>query len=46
MERDAPEIDGQVVIDEGEAEVGSFIEVVITDATPYDLNGRVEGKPR
>ena len=46
MERDAPEIDGQVVIDEGEAEVGSFIEVEITDATPYDLNGRVVGKPR
>jgi len=46
MERDAPEIDGQVVIDEGKAEVGSFIEVEITDATPYDLSGRVVGEPR
>jgi ribosomal protein S12 methylthiotransferase len=46
MERDAPEIDGQVVIDDGAAEVGSFVEVEITDATPYDLNARVVGKPR
>ena len=46
MERDAPEIDGQVLIDEGAAEVGSFVEVEITDATPYDLNARVVGRPR
>ena len=46
MERDAPEIDGQVVIDDGAAGVGSFVEVEITDATPYDLNARVVGKPR
>ena len=31
MERDAPEIDGQVVITEGTPPVGSFVEVEITD---------------
>ena len=46
MERDAPEIDGQVFIDEGVAEIGSFVEVEITDATPYDLNARVMGQSR
>ncbi|MBM3277897.1 MAG: 30S ribosomal protein S12 methylthiotransferase RimO [Candidatus Handelsmanbacteria bacterium] len=40
MERDAPEIDGQVLI-EGPAEPGQFIEVEITGAAPYELNGRV-----
>ena len=46
MERDAPEIDGQVLIDEGVADIGSFVEVEITDATPYDLNARVMGRSR
>ena len=44
-ERDAPEIDGQVVIDEGAAVVGKFVEVEITGAYAYELNGRVVGTP-
>ena len=46
MERDAPEIDGQVIIDEGRAEVGDFAEVEITASMPYQLSGRVVGKLR
>ena len=46
MERDAPEIDGQVIIDEGRAEVGAFAEVEITASMPYQLSGRVVGKSR
>ena len=46
MERDAPEIDGQVIIDEGWAEVGDFAEVEITASMPYQLSGRVVGKLR
>jgi ribosomal protein S12 methylthiotransferase len=38
--RDAPEIDGQVLINETEAQPGQFIRVRITDAKPYDLRGR------
>jgi ribosomal protein S12 methylthiotransferase len=45
MERDAPEIDGQVLINEGEAEVGKFIEVEITAAYPYELTAKVTGEP-
>ena len=45
MERDAPEIDGQVVIDEGEARVGQFVEVEITAAYAYELNARAVGTP-
>ena len=46
MERDAPEIDGQVVIAEGTPPVGSFVEVEITDAAPYELSAKVVGEPR
>jgi ribosomal protein S12 methylthiotransferase len=35
----APEIDGAVYLSETEAEPGAFIDVVITDATEYDLMG-------
>jgi ribosomal protein S12 methylthiotransferase len=45
MERDAPEIDGQVIIDEGRAQVGKFAEVEIIGAGPYELNARVVGEP-
>ncbi len=40
MERDAPEIDGQVLI-EGPVEVGQFAEVEITGAAPYELTARM-----
>ena len=39
-ERDAPEIDGQVAIDEGAAAVGKFVEVEITGAYAYELSGK------
>ncbi len=38
--RDAPEIDGLVII-EGEAPVGEIVPVTITGAMPYDLSGVV-----
>jgi len=44
MERDAPEIDGQVVIDEGNARVGEFAAVEITAGYAYERNARVVGK--
>ena len=46
MERDAPEIDGQVIIAEGIPPVGSFVEVEITAAAPYELSAKVVGGPR
>jgi ribosomal protein S12 methylthiotransferase len=36
---DAPEIDGEVFIS-GEAKIGEFVEVEITDAFEYDLVGK------
>ena len=36
----APEIDGVVYLSESEALPGEFVDVVITDATKYDLMGR------
>ena len=44
-ERDAPEIDGQVLITDGEAPVGSFVEVEITGAYAYELRARAVGEP-
>jgi len=37
----APEIDGQVIINDGTAAPGAFVTVEITEAHPYDLVGRV-----
>ena len=37
----APEIDGQVIINDGTAEPGTFVRVEITEAHPYDLVARV-----
>ena len=37
----APEIDGLVLINEGNAEVGKFYDVRITDAHTYDLVGEI-----
>jgi ribosomal protein S12 methylthiotransferase len=42
--RDAPEIDGMVVI-EGEAPVGEMVPVRISGAMAYDLSGTVETAP-
>jgi ribosomal protein S12 methylthiotransferase len=39
--RDAPEIDGMVVI-EGDIPVGELVPVRISGAMPYDLSGAVE----
>lgn len=37
----APEVDGHVIINEGDASFGSFSEVEITGAMEYDLVGRI-----
>jgi ribosomal protein S12 methylthiotransferase len=37
----APEIDGQVIINDGSAEPGSFVTCEVTEAHPYDLVARV-----
>ena len=42
--RDAPEIDGLVVI-EGDAPPGEFVPVRVTGAMEYDLTGKVEMQP-
>lgn len=39
--RDAPEIDGMVIL-EGQAPIGEFVPVKIDGALTYDLSGRVE----
>ena len=45
LARDAPEIDGQVHIDQGRAQVGQFVEVEITGAYPYERSARAVGDP-
>ena len=39
----APEIDGQVIVNDGSAEAGAFVTCEITEAHPYDLVGRIVG---
>ena len=39
----APEIDGQVYINEGSAEIGALVQVRIQQAADYDLVGAIEG---
>jgi ribosomal protein S12 methylthiotransferase len=41
LKRQAPEIDGRLLINDGVAEPGSLIDAEITEAHPYDLVGRV-----
>jgi ribosomal protein S12 methylthiotransferase len=41
LARQAPEIDGRLLINDGTATAGSLVEVEITDAHPYDLVGRI-----
>jgi ribosomal protein S12 methylthiotransferase len=37
----APEIDGQVIVNDGEAEAGSFVTCEVTEAHAYDLVARI-----
>ncbi|HRC86023.1 MAG TPA: 30S ribosomal protein S12 methylthiotransferase RimO, partial [Thermoanaerobaculia bacterium] len=39
----APGIDGRLLINDGTAPAGTFVEVEITDAFPDDLVGRIVG---
>jgi ribosomal protein S12 methylthiotransferase len=41
LQRQAPEIDGRLLINDGSAAPGSLVEVEITEAHPYDLVGRL-----
>jgi ribosomal protein S12 methylthiotransferase len=41
LKRQAPEIDGRLIINDGVAVAGSLIEAEITEAHPYDVVGRV-----
>lgn len=41
LKRQAPEIDGRLLINDGVAAPGSLIEAEITEAHPYDVVGRV-----
>jgi len=41
LKRQAPEIDGRLLINDGFAAVGSLIEAEITEAHPYDVVGKV-----
>jgi ribosomal protein S12 methylthiotransferase len=43
LEGQAPEVDGRVLINDGEAGPGRFVRVEITEAHPYDLVGRAVG---
>ena len=42
LKRQAPEIDGRLLINDGVAAAGSLVEVEITEAHPYDLVGRID----
>jgi ribosomal protein S12 methylthiotransferase len=37
----APEIDGQVIVNDGEADPGAFVACEVTEAHPYDLVARI-----
>ena len=39
----APEVDGRLLINDGYAPAGAFVEVEITDAFASDLVGRIVG---
>lgn len=41
MSQQAPEIDGVVLINDGQAEVGQIVKVKITDSMEYDLIGEI-----
>jgi len=44
MSTQAPEVDGQVLINDGAARPGSFVRVEITETAGYDLVGRIVGR--
>jgi ribosomal protein S12 methylthiotransferase len=46
LQRQAPEIDGRLLINDGSAPAGSLVEVEITEAHPYDLVGRMVAMTR
>jgi len=41
LQRQAPEIDGRLLINDGTAPAGSLVEAEITEAHPYDLVGKI-----
>lgn len=41
LQRQAPDIDGRLLINDGHASAGSLVEVEITEAHPYDLVGHI-----
>ncbi len=41
--RQAPDVDGQVYITAGQADVGDIVPLVITDSSEYDLIGEIQG---
>ena len=41
LQRQAPEIDGRLLINDGTAPAGSLVEVEITEAHPYDVVGTI-----
>jgi ribosomal protein S12 methylthiotransferase len=41
LKRQAPEIDGRLLVNDGSAPAGSLVEVEVTDAHPYDVVGRL-----
>ncbi len=43
MEGQAPEVDGRVLINDGQATAGTFVTVEFSEAHPHDLVGRVVG---
>jgi ribosomal protein S12 methylthiotransferase len=43
MSTQAPEIDGSVIINDGSAAVGSFVQCEVTEAHPYDLVAGIVG---
>jgi ribosomal protein S12 methylthiotransferase len=43
LEGQAPEVDGRVLINDGEARAGQFVSVEMTEAHPHDLVGRSLG---
>jgi ribosomal protein S12 methylthiotransferase len=46
MSQQAPEIDGQVFINDGQADIGDLVEVEVTHSHDYDLVGKILDKPR
>ncbi|MCU0302839.1 MAG: 30S ribosomal protein S12 methylthiotransferase RimO [Thermoanaerobaculales bacterium] len=41
LRRQAPEIDGRLLINDGTAPAGALVDVEVTEAHPYDLVGRI-----